>query len=141
MSSSLGIGIKLVRDIINSLTQAGIIYKIPPQGQGKSAARKEDKILMPLSFRNALCSYYNFPTPKGSLREDFFIQHVGNCNYLKTGIKRRTPDFVVGNYIFEVGGSSKSHEQIVGLKNAFLVKEAISLNKNEIPIYLFGLLY
>lgn len=141
LSTSLGVGLKLTREIINSLAQTGIVYKVPPMGTGKKAVRKEEKILMPLSFRSALCSYYGVSPPKGSLREDFFIQHVGNCSYLKTGITRRTPDFVVGDYIFEVGGPSKGYEQIKHMEKAFLVKEAIPLGNKEIPIYLFGLLY
>lgn len=141
LTSSLGVGIKLAKEIINSLAQTGIVYKIPPYGKGKKAVRKEEKILMPLSFRNALCSYYGISPPKGSLREDFFVQHVGRCFYLKTGIKRRTPDFVVGDCIFEVGGPSKGYKQIKHMEKAFLVKEAIPLGNKEIPLYLFGLLY
>lgn len=141
LASSLGVGLKLAREIITSLTQTGIIYKIPPFGKGKKAIRKEEKVLMPLSFREALCGYYGVSSPKGSLREDFFIQHVGECFYLKTGIKRRTPDFLIRDCVFEVGGPSKGFEQIKDMKKAFLVKEAISLENNEIPIYLFGLLY
>ena len=141
LASSLGIGLKLTREIINSLAQTGILYKVPPHGKGKRAVRKEEKILMPLSFRSALCGHYGVTPPKGSLREDFFVQHTGSCSYLKTGIKRRTPDFVVDNYIFEVGGPSKGYEQIKHMEKAFLVKEAIPLGKKEIPLYLFGLLY
>ena len=96
---------------------------------------------MPLSFRSALCSYYGLSVPKGSLREDFFIQHVGKCFYLKTGKERRTPDFLVQDYIFEVGGPSKGFEQIKSLKNAFIVKDGLSVGDREIPLSLFGLLY
>jgi len=141
LSSSLGVGLKLTREIINSLAQTGIVYKVPPHARGKKAVRKEEKVLMPLSFRSALCSHYGVAPPRGSLREDFFVQHVGKCSYLKTGIKRRTPDFVVDNYIFEVGGPSKGYEQIKDMRRAFLVKEAIPLGRREIPLYLFGLLY
>ena len=74
-------------------------------------------------------------------KRGLLVQHVGHCDYLKTGVERRTPDFVVGDYIFEVGGPSKNYGQIKGMKNAFLVKEASFQSKEEIPIYLFGLLY
>ena len=134
-------GLKLTKEIVNSLAQAGIIYKVSPYGLGKKAIRKEEKILMPLSFRSALCNYYNTSLPKGSLREDFFVQHVEKCLYLKTGIDRRTPDFVVGEYIFEVGGPSKNYEQIKDKKNAFLVKDIALSGDKELPLSLFGLLY
>jgi len=141
LASSLGVGIKLVKQIISSLQQTGIIYLIPPTGAGKKAVRKEEKILMPLSFRAALCNHYNLAVPQGALREDFFVQHVSDCRYLKSGKERRTPDFVVRDYIFEVGGPSKSTEQIEGWKNAYLVKEAVSSSEKEISLYLFGFLY
>ncbi len=141
LASSLGVGIKLVKQIISSLQQTGIIYLIPPTGAGKKAVRKEEKILMPLSFRAALCNHYNLTIPQGALREDFFVQHVSDCRYLKSGKERRTPDFVVLDYIFEVGGPSKSTEQIKGLDNAYLVKEAVSSSEKEISLYLFGFLY
>jgi uncharacterized protein len=141
LASSLGVGIKLAKEIIRTLEQTGLVYKIPPFGVGKKAIRKEEKILMPLSFRSALCNYYGINIPKGSLREDFFVQHVNNCFYLKTGKERRTPDFVVGDYIFEVGGPSKGFEQIKDKKNAYIVKESLGLGKREIPLYLFGFLY
>ncbi len=141
LSSSLGIGIKLVREMINSLEQTGLIFKVPPYGKGKKAIRKEEKILMPLSFRSALCNFYGVEVPKGSLREDFFIQHVKNPFYLKTGEKRRTPDFIVEGTIFEVGGPSKKLYQINDFKNSFIVKESLGSEQKEIPLYLFGLLY
>jgi len=141
LAGSLGVGVKLVREIINSLTQTGIIFKIPPHGRGKKAVRKEEKILMPLSFRSALSDHYKINVSRGSLREDFFVQHIKECFYLKTGVSRRTPDFVVGDYIFEIGGPSKNYKQIKNMENAFIVKEAITAGKKEIPLYLFGLLY
>lgn len=141
LASSLGVGIKLAREIIHSLEQTGMVYKIPSFGTGKKAIRKEEKILMPLSFRSALCKYYGLSVPTGSVREDFFVQHVGKCFYFKTGKERRTPDFIVGDYIFEVGGPSKNFEQIKNQKNAFLVKEDIITGEKEIPLLLFGFLY
>ncbi|RLJ00179.1 MAG: hypothetical protein DRP03_01365 [Candidatus Aenigmatarchaeota archaeon] len=141
LSKNLGISIKLVKEIISSLERSGILYKIGPYAKGRKSVRKEDKILMPLSLRSALCSYYGILPEKGSIREDFFVQHVGDCFYLKTGKIRRTPDFVVGNYIFEVGGKSKSSRQILDLENAYLVKEGVNLSGKERSIYLFGLTY
>ena len=141
LSNSLGISIKLVKEIISSLERAGIVYRVSPYAKGRKSIRKEDKILMPLSLRSALCSYYGISPEKGSIREDFFVQHTGECFYLKTGKIRRTPDFVVGDYIFEVGGKSKSYSQILGMKNAYLVKEGINLSGKECSLYLFGLLY
>ncbi len=141
LSNSLGISIKLVKEIISSLERSGVVYRVSPYAKGKKSVRKEDKILMPLSLRSALCSYYGISPEIGGIREDFFVQHVGECFYLKTGKVRRTPDFVVGDYIFEVGGKSKGHSQISGMENAYVVKEGVNLSGKERSLYLFGLLY
>ncbi|MAE13905.1 hypothetical protein CMO92_05035 [Candidatus Woesearchaeota archaeon] len=141
LSSALRTNIKFVREMIYSLSQTGILHLVSPSGRGTSSVRKEEKILMPLSFRSALCTSYGVAPPKGSIREDFFVQHVPGSTYLKTGVQRRTPDFVVQDHIFEVGGPSKGSKQIQGMKNAYLVKEVLTTGEKEIPLYLFGLLY
>ena len=141
LSMALGVTIKSIKEILSALSYTGLIYLIPADGVGKKSVRKEEKILMPLSFRAALCAYYGVSVPIGSIREDFFVQHVGHCSYFKTGIKRRTPDFVVGKYIFEIGGPSKGYEQIKEKANAYLVKEGFPTGKKELSLYMFGLLY
>ncbi|MBI2666249.1 ATP-binding protein [Candidatus Woesearchaeota archaeon] len=141
ISSSLRIHIRMAKEMVSLLALSGLLYLIPPNGVGKSAVRKEEKILMPLSLRSALCTSYGASIPIGSLREDFFVQHVGKCSYYKTGIERRTPDFVVEDYIFEVGGPTKGFAQLQEKKNAFLVKEGFPVGEKEISLYLFGFLY
>ena len=44
LSSSLGIGIKITKEIVNSLARTGLIYTIAPHGSGKGAVRKEENI-------------------------------------------------------------------------------------------------
>ncbi|MDR3095173.1 MAG: ATP-binding protein, partial [Bacteroidales bacterium] len=51
-------------------------------------------------------------------------------------------DFNINNLTFEVGGKSKTQEQITGLENAFIVKDDIEYGyKNIIPLWAFGLNY
>ena len=50
--------------------------------------------------------------------------------------------FVDNNYVFEVGGKNKGHEQIVGLENALLALDNLEyVYSNKIPFWLFGMLY
>ena len=45
-------------------------------------------------------------------------------------------------YLFEVGGKSKTFEQIKDLPNSYLAVDDIEFgHKNRIPLWLFGLLY
>ena len=45
-------------------------------------------------------------------------------------------------YVFEVGGKNKGHEQIMGLKNAYLALDNLEYGfGNKIPLWMFGMLY
>jgi len=51
-------------------------------------------------------------------------------------------DFKIDKYTFEVGGKSKSQEQIKNTPNAFIVKDDIEYGyKNVVPLWAFGLNY
>jgi len=141
LASSLGCGIKLARDIVEKLSETGILRIIPPHGKGHRAIRSEDKVLMSLSYRYAMCTKYNVKPSIGGIREDFFIQHVGDAMYLKTGVKRRTPDYVVNGKVFEVGGPSKGKSQLGRNSDHYVVKETLLPSKGEVSLYSIGLLY
>lgn len=141
MANSIGRSVKIVMEVVHYLSLSGLFYIVPPAGLGHRAVRSEDKVLLPLSFRNMLCESYGLPASTGGIREDFFIQHVKDAKYLKTGIKRKTPDYVIGDLTFEVGGPTKGWAQVKRMKNSYLVKESLSLGDKEIPLYLFGFLY
>lgn len=77
---------------------------------------------------------------KGKVREGFVVNQIQNT---KTPIFYSAKgDFKVDDYIFEVGGKSKTGKQIQGEKNAFILADDILIgSKSTIPLYLFGLLY
>ncbi len=140
LSSIVGRSKKYVSEIIKLLELSGLIYIVSPYGKGHKGVRGEDKILFPLSFRAYISRNFGQEPNRGSLREDFFVQHVGKCNYLKER-GRKSPDYIYNDIVFEVGGPSKKKHQIAGRKRAYLVKESVVVSEVEIPIYLFGLLY
>jgi len=100
LASSVRRNTRAVQEMVRLLSYAGLFYIVPPEGRGHRVIRKEDKILMPLSFRSALCESYGTSPSVGGMREDFFVQHIDGAKYLKTGTERRTPDFLVGENIF-----------------------------------------
>ncbi len=76
----------------------------------------------------------------GTIRESFFfnqLRYVARVNYPHKG------DFMVNQtYLFEVGGKSKSFEQIKDEPNSFLAIDGIEIgSRNRIPLWMFGLLY
>ena len=96
---------------------------------------------MALPFRSVLCDDYGVQPSIGSLREEFLANHLEKLAYIKTDRKRKTPDFYFNGKIFEVGGPSKNLKQIKQKgKNAYLVVDQVTYDKNKIPLYLFGFL-
>jgi len=140
IANSIGRSTKFTIELIRLLSLSGLLTIVSPYGSGHKSIRGKNKIMLPLSFRNALGEYFAVPIEKGALREDFFIHHVKNTQYFReTG--KKVPDYCVDDYIFEIGGARKSTAQIKGLHHSFIVKESLSVARDEIPIYLFGLLY
>ena len=77
---------------------------------------------------------------KGTLRETFFINQlssVADVSYPRKG------DFLVDNkYLFEVGGASKTFDQIKNIENSYLAVDGTEIGHgNRIPLWMFGLLY
>ena len=76
----------------------------------------------------------------GNLRETFFYNQLKTVSDVTSAPRA---DFTINNkYIFEVGGQSKGHEQIIGQENGYLALDNIEYGVgNRIPLWLFGMLY
>ena len=49
---------------------------------------------------------------------------------------------VDGKYLFEVGGKTKSFDQIKDIPDSFLAIDDVEIGRgNKIPLWMFGLLY
>ncbi|MDE6515325.1 MAG: AAA family ATPase [Bacteroidales bacterium] len=77
---------------------------------------------------------------KGTLRETFFANQVGAVSTLTMP---QQGDFMAdGKYLFEVGGSRKTFDQIADLPNSYLALDDIETGSgNRIPLWTFGCLY
>ena len=77
---------------------------------------------------------------EGTVRETFFANQVGAVTAL-TMLKRG--DFMAdGKYLFEVGGSSKTFDQIAGIPDSYLAIDDIETGTgNRIPLWVFGCMY
>jgi hypothetical protein len=84
-----------------------------------------------MSF-SALKSYIIF--------NDFFVNQVSTKHSVRLAPKG---DFMIDeNFIFEVGGASKSFKQIAGMENSYLALDEMTSGINtKIPLWLFGFLY
>ena len=96
---------------------------------------KPYKILL----NNTNLSYLYGNTNIGSMRETFFVNQVSAVENL---VLARNGDFMVNDYIFEIGGKNKTYNQIKDIPNSFIVADNIEIgHKNKIPLWLFGMLY
>lgn len=77
---------------------------------------------------------------EGTMRETFFANQVGAVTTLTMP---KQGDFMAnGKFLFEVGGSRKTFEQIADLPNSYLAIDDIETgNGNRIPLWMFGCLY
>ncbi len=139
LSRELKISKEYVYIYLEALERSGLIKTIYPLQRGYRLIRKPSKV-----YLHNPNLYYLFSSPSlspeiGSLRECFFINQVGFRYPLHAAPKG---DFIVNNYIFEIGGKSKTRRQVKNERNAFLVLDDIEIGVgSKIPLYLFGFLY
>ncbi len=77
---------------------------------------------------------------KGTMRETFFANQMGAVSSLTMP---KQGDFMAdGKYLFEVGGSGKTFDQIADIPNSYLAIDGTETGSgNRIPLWLFGCLY
>jgi len=127
--------------LLNYLTileRGGLINLLQSSTKGVGSLAKPEKI-----YLNNTNQIYAFDANKpniGNLRETFFFNQLQAISEVTSANKA---DFTIDDkYIFEVGGKNKGHEQIVGLKNAYLALDDLEYGfGNKIPLWLFGMLY
>ncbi len=139
--SELSRKLQTTRDVLvkylTLLNKAGVIKFLTTEGIGHTLLRKPDKIY----FSNSNLVYvFQDNAGRGTIRETFFLNQLSvgyRIAYPKTG------DFLVnGKFIFEVGGKSKTLDQIKSVDNAYLALDDMEYGfKNKIPLWLFGFLY
>lgn len=117
------------------LDKTELIIRISSEGEGIKSTRKEYKYYLPFPYRYCLCTHQNQKPNIGSLREEFFINHVEVCNYIKTKDKE-TSDFMYKGKKIEIGGVNKKKKD-----EDYRVIEGVETNENKIPLFLFGLIY
>lgn len=93
-----------------------------------------------LNNSNLMCSLSPSNISEGNKRETFFanqLNSIANVTIPKKG------DFLVdGKFLFEVGGNSKTFDQIANIPYSYLAIADIETGSgNRIPLWMFGLLY
>ena len=138
LAKELGVSRNSLLNYLTILERGGLINLLQSSTKGVNSLAKPEKIY--LNNTNQIFAFDSNKPNLGNLRETFFfnqLQAVCEVNSAPKG------DFKIDNtYTFEVGGKNKGHEQIVGVKNAYMALDNLEYgNGNKIPLWLFCMLY
>ena len=123
--------------MLYALDKAQILGLLTSKTKSYKHLYKPDKIYLGNpNLMHVLCPRID----KGNERETFFYSQLCVANEVKYPTKG---DFLVNDkYLFEVGGSRKTFDQIADLPDSFLAIDDTEVGHgNRIPLWMFGLLY
>jgi len=123
--------------LLDYLHQARILHLLRTDAHGVSYLQKPEKVY--LNNTNFIHLFSPMQANIGSLRETFFLNQVSVGHSVTFS---RFGDFLVDDtYIFEIGGATKTREQIKGIPQAYLALDIENGSEGRIPLWLFGFLY
>jgi len=123
--------------LLDYLDKARILHLLKVDTKGVSYLQKPEKIY--LHNTNFIHLFSPKKANVGSLRETFFFNQLSAVHAVTSS---KFGDFMVDdNYVFEVGGATKSRDQIKGVPNAYLALDIEGGSEKRIPLWLFGMLY
>jgi predicted AAA+ superfamily ATPase len=138
LSEKIGINRATLLSYLHYLQEIGLTLNLFKDAYGISRLQKPSKIY--LDNTNLIFTLSQQNANEGNIRETFFANQLSYRHQLRYTEKG---DFLVDDqFVFEIGGKSKSHRQIQELSNAFIIADDIEYGfKNKIPLWLFGFLY
>lgn len=138
LAEKMGVTRNTILKLLDILDKAQLLSLLHTSTEGISMLQKPEKIYL----QNTNLAYmFAHESPNiGNLRETFFFNQF-QVKHQVTAPKYG--DFMVDSqYVFEVGGTSKTSKQIQGVPNAYLAIDGIEGGiGNRIPLWLFGFLY
>ena len=123
--------------MLYALDKAQILALLTSKTKSYKHLYKPDKVYLGNpNLMHVLCPRID----KGNERETFFYSQLCVANEVKYPTKG---DFLVNDkYLFEVGGSRKTFDQIADLPDSFLAIDDTEIGHgNRIPLWMFGMLY
>lgn len=124
---------------LNYLQQAKVINLLYSDASSLKKVQKPDK--MYLENSNMLYALTLDSTPIGTARETFASNQL--CYRHRVEYGKAHGDFKVdGKYRFEIGGSSKTFDQIANLPDAYILADDLDhAAGNKLPLWIIGLMY
>jgi len=127
-----------IANYLHYLEQARLLRLLYPAGISIATLQKPEKVF--LNNTNFLHALTMDKPSAGTSREVFFNNQL-HVNH-KLNIPQKGDFIVDDQYVFEVGGKSKTNNQISGLPNSYVVKDDLEYPAGDsLPLWLFGFLY
>lgn len=138
LSEKIGLNRASLLTYFHYLEEIGLTINLFKDSHGISSLQKPLKTY--LENTNMMYLLAAEKVNKGNLRETFFANQVGYKHSLTFSSQG---DFKVGDqYIFEIGGESKSKKQLKGVSKSYRAIDDINIgSQDRIPLWLFGFLY
>lgn len=139
LATTIGIHRNTVIEYLNSLEKAKLLHLLYSDLMSVKKMQKPDKIY--LDNPNLLYALAAHSVKIGTAREVFVVNQLSYEHEVEYG--KKTGDFKVdGKYIFEVGGESKSYDQIADLPDSYILADNIEMPyRHKLPLWLIGFLY
>lgn len=118
--------------------ESRLIQLLQFENYSVSTLQKPEKLY--LDNTNLLFALSESTPETGNIRETFFYNQLAHEYKVN---QSKHSDFIINQkYTFEIGGPGKRDHQIKGIKNSWMVKDAIEYNSgNQLPLWIFGFLY
>ena len=137
LAQKLEISRNSLEEYLTLMEDAGLIARLRNQATGITGLGKVEKLYLDNS--NLIYHLSAKEPENGNIRETFFLNQTRVNNEVVSSV---VADFKIGSYTFEVGGKSKSADQIKNTPNAFIAKDDIEFGyRNVVPLWAFGLNY
>lgn len=123
--------------LLYALDRAGLLLLLTDEPKSYKHLVKPRKIFL---GNPNLMHAFAISIEVGTMRETFFLSQVGAMAEV---VMPKQGDFKVnGRYLFEVGGSGKSFDQIADVPDSYLAVDDTEIGYgNRIPLWMFGMLY
>lgn len=123
--------------MIYALERGGLLALLSMQVKNYKSLSRPDKIYLDNpNLMYALTS----KTDIGTLRETFFLNQL-SVNH-EVLLPTQGDFYIDRKYLFEVGGKTKTFNQIKDIPDSFLAVDGTEVgHHNRIPLWMFGLLY
>ena len=139
LATVTGLQRNTVLEYLNHLGDAKLFNLLFSDNTSVKKMQKPDKVY--LENPNLLYALSTTSVKIGTARECFSVNQLGHGHTVEYGKKQG--DFRVdGKWTFEVGGESKSFNQIADVPNSFILSDNIEMPRgNKLPLWLIGFLY